>query len=364
MPGLSFILLRLGVKVPNKQILKIIGLIIIIVAILMILPTSTGIINKNDTTPIVLSGSKLINGLAKPYPARDFQNISGWINSKPLSVKQLRGKVILVDFWTYTCVNCLRTLPYLKDWYAKYHDMGLVIVGTHAPFFNFEHEESNVSKAVKDLDIQFPVALDNTLATWRNYYNLACPSYYLIDQKGMVVYKHLSEGDYNITENNIRYLLGLKDPIKVAPDGTAPSARQTPETYLGFSRSTRYSSPEAMAMGTRATYTYPKSLDEGAWGLNGAWTIESEKIISQKSGSALKFKFYGKSITAVMGASKIIKIKILIDGKEIKTRKLRIKDQTLYDLVTLPVATSATLELIAEDPGLEVYVFSFGDCCS
>lgn len=344
---------------PNKHTLKIIALVMLIVAVLIL-----GIFNQKNNSQTVLHSKTLIKVLAQPYPARDFQNISGWINSEPLSIKQLRGKVVLVDFWTYTCVNCLRTLPYLKDWHAKYHDQGLVIVGTHAPFFNFEHEESNVRKAVKDLGIHFPVALDNTLATWRNYYNIACPAYYLIDKSGMVVYKHVSEGDYNITENNIRYLLGLNNSIEVAADATVPSSKQTPETYLGFSRSTRYSSPEEMAMGTTATYTYPENLNDNAWGLRGAWTIEAEKIISKKVGAAVKFKFYGKSIAAVMGASKPTKIKILIDGTEIKNSNLIIKNQTLYELVTLPQASSATFELISQEPGLEIYVFSFGNCCS
>src|SRR5262249_35582634 len=158
-----------------------------------------------------------------------------WINSPPLTLAELRGKVVLIDFWTYSCINCLRTLPYIKDWYEKYHDKGLVIIGVHTPEFEFEHDVNNVKAAVQKLGILYPVALDNNFATWLAFNNRYWPAHYLINQDGVVVYTHFGEGEYDVTENNIRYLLGIKTKVTMPATEENPYDRyQTAETYFGF----------------------------------------------------------------------------------------------------------------------------------
>jgi thiol-disulfide isomerase/thioredoxin len=155
------------------------------------------------------SSLSLQNGVATPYAAPPISGISSWINSDPIQLSELQGKVVLIEFWTYTCINCKRTLPYVIDWYAKYHHAGLIIIGVHSPEFDFEKTRSHVQEAVQKEGILFPVAQDNQFETWRNYNNNYWPAQYLIDKKGNVVYQHFGEGDYSITENNIRLLLGM-----------------------------------------------------------------------------------------------------------------------------------------------------------
>lgn len=152
-------------------------------------------------------GLKLEQGLSKPYNAPEFTGLDGWLNSQPLTIQGLQGKVVLVDFWTYSCINCIHTLPYVVSWDKKYRDKGLVVVGIHSPEFDFEKNRDNVKAALTRYGISHPVALDNRLATWTNFRNQFWPAYYLINKQGKVVYTHYGEGDYDITENNIRYLL-------------------------------------------------------------------------------------------------------------------------------------------------------------
>ena len=187
---------------------KLLGIIIIFSVIFLMFATNitSSVANTNDNP--VLSGD-LLNGLSQPYPAPPIVGIDAWINSPPLQLADLKGKVVLIDFWTYSCINCIRTLPYIKDWYAKYHDKGLVIIGVHTPEFEFEKNLDNVKNAVKAFNILYPVALDSHYATWKSFQNQYWPAHFLIDKAGNIVYEHFGEGDYAITEHNIRYLLGL-----------------------------------------------------------------------------------------------------------------------------------------------------------
>ncbi|MBI3440378.1 MAG: cytochrome c biogenesis protein DipZ, partial [Proteobacteria bacterium] len=179
---------------------------------------------------------RLEKALERPYPAPEFSGIDAWLNSPPLKMSDLKGKVVLVDFWTYSCINCVRTLPYITEWDKKYRDKGLVIVGMHSPEFEFEKKAENVTAAIAAHGIHYPVALDNSLSTWINFSNNYWPAHYLIDREGRVVYTHFGEGEYDVTENNIRFLLGLKDKTPVKP-GAIDNSIQTPETYLGYARS-------------------------------------------------------------------------------------------------------------------------------
>ena len=175
-------------------------------------------------------------------PAPDFAGIDGWLNSTPLTMQELRGKVVLIDFWTYSCINCLRTLPHVEAWYRMYRKDGLVVVGVHTPEFAFEHVPSNVRAAVKRLGVRYPVALDNDYGTWNAYGNQYWPAKYLIDRNGHIRYAHFGEGNYDVTEENIRSLLGekLASPASDRLRDLTPTGPLTPESYLGYGRIDRF----------------------------------------------------------------------------------------------------------------------------
>ena len=192
--------------------------------------------------PKLARSAAAAGGLPDYGPAPDFAGIAGWVNSAPLTMKELRGKVVLIDFWTYSCINCLRTLPHVEAWDRMYRKDGLVIVGVHTPEFAFEHVPSNVRSAVKRLGVRYPVALDNEYGTWNAYGNQYWPAEYLIDRKGHVRYAHFGEGEYDVTEESIRSLLGEKlgAPASARLRDLTPTGTLTPESYLGSERLARY----------------------------------------------------------------------------------------------------------------------------
>lgn len=339
---------------------KLLGAIIIIAVFYMINNEAAMAISFSSSNTGNINGSKLENALMDAYPAPQIEGITEWINSKPLTLKDLKGKVVLIDFWTYSCINCVRTLPYLKDWYNKYHNKGLVIIGVHSPEFEFEKDVNNVKNAVIKEGIQYPVALDNNFVTWQNFQNQYWPAHYLIDKNGYVVYQHFGEGDYDITENNIRYLLGMnKENLSAGPE--VVSSEQTPETYLGIARQENYKSPEKITEDVLGVFTYPSSLDKDEWGLQGSWIVKIDRIMSGAPNASIKLHFYAGKVYIVMGNenNKSIPVKFLLNGKEIKT--IMVSQHTLYDAVSLPKAEDGELEIIAKEPGLEVYTFTFGN---
>ena len=214
--------------------------------------------------------------------APDFAGISAWLNSKPLSVSSLRGKVVLVDFWTYSCINCLRTLPHLEAWDKRYRKDGLVIVGVHTPEFAFEHVVSNVRGAAHRLGVRYPIAIDNRYGTWEAYGNQYWPAEYLIDRSGHVRHAHFGEGEYDRTESLIRELLSKRD-VRLAAETRAPDTTPTdvitPESYLGYQRLDRYAGSE-IAKNREAGYRFPSRLDANELAYSGRWRVESERIVS------------------------------------------------------------------------------------
>lgn len=349
---------------------KILGVIIILSVILMIYGGSYTFSPSKSISIAEISHPKLIDALDYPYKAPTIDGITGWINTPPLTLNQLKGKVVLIDFWTYSCINCIRTLPYLKDWYAKYHDKGFEIIGVHSPEFEFEKNFDNVKDAVQKDGIKYPVALDSDYVTWRNYHNHYWPAHYLIDKNGNVVYEHFGEGEYATTENNIRFLLGLNkttNPSNFEAEGNAP---QTPETYLGYARMETYSSRNRITYDKPSSYSFPTDLPENAWALSGKWIVKSENIISAASNAALEIHFYGRKVFAVMGNStgSPIEVKVLLNGKpvvdgkgkDVVDSKITVNRYDLFELLNLPVSSSGRLELIAGAPGLMVYTFTFG----
>ena len=291
--------------------------------------------------------------------APDFAGISHWLNTpgeKPLTTTRLRGKVVLIDFWTYSCINCLRTLPYLESWDRTYRKDGLVIVGVHTPEFAFEHVLSNVRENAHKLGVRYPVALDNDYATWNAYGNQYWPAEYLIDRRGHVREAHFGEGDYDHTEQAIRELLaepGMKLPSAlVLPDRT-PSGLITPESYLGYGRLQRYSGSQ-IHENRLAHYELPDELGQNELAYGGFWKVTSERIIAGQ-GATLRLHFHARKVHLVLGGRG--RVHVLVDGKP--GRVVRVGDDRLYTLVERARITDGLLEL-RFTPSLQAYAFTFG----
>ncbi len=276
-----------------------------------------------------------------------------WINSKPFTLASLHGKVVLVDFWTYSCINCLRTLPHLKSWYAAYHKQGLVIVGVHTPEFAFEHVASNVRAAVKRLGITYPVVQDNRYKTWDNYANQYWPAEYLIDKTGHIRHTNFGEGEYDKTEALIRQLLGTKGAHAQAEPNTTPTGLLTPETYLGYSRIANYVG-SAISPDLTADYLLPPSLPENTLAYGGEWHVGPERIVAGRNAS-LRLHFHAKNVYIVLGGHGTVRE--LIDGKP--TGVLHVDAQRLYTVRASTKTADATLEL-RFSPGIQGYSFTFG----
>ena len=258
----------------------------------------------------------------------DFSGATTWINSPPLTLASLRGKVVLVDFWTYSCINCLRTLPYIKAWNEKYKDSGLVVVGVHTPEFPFEKDEANVRKAVKDLGILYPVPMDNNYKIWRSFDNEYWPADYFIDATGQVRFHHFGEGDYDESEQWIRTLLEEANhaPLpqaasNIPASGTEAAADsndvQSPETYVGYARAQSFASPGGLKQHDPQLYKTPVGLDLNQWALGGRWKDEEQFATSLAAGDSISFRFHARDLHLVLGPAadgKAIRFRVTIDG--------------------------------------------------
>ena len=303
-------------------------------------------------------GSQLGKVSLKDYGAApDVRDVSAWINSRPLSIPKLRGKVVLVDFWTYSCINCLRTLPYLKAWDARYRSKGLVILGVHTPEFAFEHDLGNVRAAVKRLRVHYPVALDNSYGTWKAYSNNYWPADYLVDQAGHVRDVHFGEGNYVQTERDIRLLLaaGNAGPLPASGRDTdrTPIELRTPESYLGYLRIGNYAG-SPLQTDRLATYRFPTSLTQDSFAYEGGWKVEGERIVAgDKAG--LRLHFHARTVHLVLTGRGFVGVKV--NGKSRPT--VRVDGARLYTLVTQKAAADGVLDL-GFTPGLAAYAFTFG----
>ncbi len=292
--------------------------------------------------------------------APDFTGIQEWLNTpgdRPLTQAGLKGHVVLVDFWTYSCVNCLRTLPHLKAWYTTYHPKGLEIVGVHTPEFAFEHVPSNVRGAVKRLGVRYPVALDNQYGTWNAYGNQYWPAEYLIDRNGDIRHAHFGEGEYGKTERLIRELLadpGKKLPVASRLRDPTPNELTTPESYLGYSRLERYAG-SAVKRDRTAGYRLPAKLGLNELAYGGQWRVESQRIVAEK-GARLQLHFVASKIYLVLGGRG--RVQVLVNGKPVRT--VRVSGiSRLYQLLGLKRDSEGLLEL-RFTPGIQAYAFTFG----
>lgn len=288
----------------------------------------------------------LINGLENPYPAPQITGITHWLNSESLDMESLKGKVVLIDFWTYSCINCIRTFPYIKSWNEKYKDDGLVIIGVHAPEFAFEGKKENVEKALKKFGITYPVAMDNDFSTWKNYENRYWPAHYLIDRDGNVVYTHFGEGKYDVTESNIRHLLGIKKQENLDVGDDVTSDDQTHETYLGTDRAKNEFEMNA------------PSIPLHHWALTGEWLRTGEHIETTSSGDALTLHYRAKKVFLVMesadGTPKTVSI--LRDGQE---KDITITDSKLYEIVIDDKSSEGIVTIKSQSPSLRLFAFTF-----
>ncbi|MEO5948987.1 MAG: cytochrome c biogenesis protein CcdA, partial [Candidatus Saccharimonas sp.] len=283
---------------PNGIFQKVLAILLIIVGLMIItgydkkfqtwiapyLPFDTTKLESsllpstNDAAQTIVNGKTTFN--VNSYTAPELSGIVDWINTDPLTIAKLKGKVVLIDFWTYSCINCQRTQPYLNKWYDTYEKDGFVIIGVHAPEFAFEKVPANVSKAVKDENIKYPVALDNDFSTWNGYKNQFWPAKYLIDKDGQVRYTKFGEGDYDKTEEAIQTLLKetgktVNNSIDKDTDDSVTSPGQTPETYLGYSRAERFANSDEFNANTTTSYSLKTNIATSYWSLGGQWQINS-----------------------------------------------------------------------------------------
>src|SRR5262249_47967550 len=265
--------------------------------------------------------------LADEGPFPDLSGSVAWLNSAPLSTKSLRGKVVLIDFWTYSCINCLRALPYVESWATKYKDAGLVVIGVHTPEFAFEKERSNVEKAVRDLKITYPVAIDSDYDIWQAFNNQYWPAHYFIDAKGRIRYHHFGEGNYEESERVIQELLkengatGLPgEALSVSGNGTeaAPGSDvSSPETYVGYKRTEHFASTESIAHDKKKVYTAQPRLTLNQWALNGAWKVTPESGLEDTPTAKIAFRFHARDLHLVLGPvkdGKPLRFKVTLDG--------------------------------------------------
>ncbi len=285
------------------------------------------------------------------------------------TLKKLRGKVVLIDFWTYSCINCQRTLPYIKQWYKKYKDKGLVIIGVHSPEFEFEKNEKNVAQAIKDFGLTYPIVQDNNFATWRAYNNQYWPAKYFIDKNGYIRHSHFGEGDYNESEKVIQELLKETGAKNIPSDINNPTYQiqsGTPETYLGYGRIQNFSSPQTIKQDALATYTSPSNLETNQFAYEGTWNV-SEEYANPQKGAKLFFNFDAKEVFLVMRTKKTPStIKVYLDNKmqnlgvDATNGIVTVNADRLYKLINLPTPGRHILKLEFEDNNTEVFAFTFG----
>ncbi|VVE47839.1 Thiol-disulfide oxidoreductase YkuV [Pandoraea pneumonica] len=307
-----------------------------------------------------------------------------WLNSPPLTAQALRGKVVLIDFWTYSCINCLRTLPYVKAWAQKYRDQGLVVIGVHAPEFAFERDIGNVKKAVKDLGVDYPVAIDNNYAIWRAFNNQYWPAHYFVDAEGRVRYHHFGEGNYAESERVIQQLLREAGATQVASniaDVQATGIQQaadmrdvrSPETYVGYERAENFASPGGAVRNQATDYRAPSMPSLNAWGLGGAWTVGAEHATATKAGARIVYRFHARDLHLVLGPDangKPVRFRVTVDGQApgdahgtdvAADGTGTVTSQRLYQLVRQSGDVSdRTFSIEFLDPGVSAYAFTFG----
>ncbi|MDO8583441.1 MAG: cytochrome c biogenesis protein DipZ [bacterium] len=313
------------------------------------------------------------SGLTSFGNAPEFAGINNWLNTdKLLKLSDLRGKVVLIDFWTYTCINCIRTLPFVTSWYEKYKDQGFVVVGVHTPEFEFEKKTENVEQAIKQYNIHYPVAQDNDYATWNAYSNQYWPAHYLVDAQGVIRKVHFGEGKYEETEKAIQELLkeagnSIFEEMVQVMDQT-PRERYSPETYLGSNRM-QYYYPNGRLSNSKQTFSLSKNISQNSFSLGGEWTIDRDNSVAGQN-AVLEYNFFAQKVFLVLRppASSVGQMKVFLDGKlvsifsegtDVKDGIVTIDNDRLYNFIQLKNPENHLLRL-EFSPGIEVFAFTFG----
>lgn len=312
--------------------------------------------------------------------APELQGISGYINTEPLTMADLQGKVIVVDFWTYTCINCIRTIPYLNAWYEKYSDDGLVILGVHSPEFEFEKDYKNVKAAVEKFGITYPVVQDNEMSTWKAYKNNYWPHKYIVDHDGYIRFDHIGEGAYEETESVIQELLkeraaasGIAINIEkdmVSPEGAVDvnfSRIQTPELYLGYAYGVELGNKERLVPNEAVIFSLPKDIASNKVYLEGVWKSNRDNMELVSDTGKVVLNYNAKAVNIVATGDSMLTIKLdnaLIDtpdsGKDVSDAKVHVAEERLYGLVFSDVYGKHVIEIGIEGKGFRLYTFTFG----
>jgi thiol-disulfide isomerase/thioredoxin len=341
--------------------------------------------------PTMMRATNAVSGDAAPLPVEGvLPPLNGavqWLNSPPLTAQDLRGKVVLVDFWTYSCITCLRSLPYVKAWAQKYKDQGLVVIGVHAPEFAFERNIDNVKKATHDLGVDYPVAIDNNYAIWRALNNQYWPAHYFVDAQGQIRHHHFGEGDYAESEKVIQQLLAeaghtgaMKVSLGIAGTGmqgvqaAADNADlQSEETYIGYQRAENFASPGGQAQDKVRTYAAPSQPGLNDWGLTGAWKVGAEHATLAAANGRIVYRFHARDLHLVLGPGddgKPVRFRVSVDGAApgaahgadcAADGSGTVTGQRLYQLVRQTGdVTDHTFSIEFLDPGVQAYAFTFG----
>ena len=307
-----------------------------------------------------------------------------WLNSQPLTAAGLRGKVVLIDFWTYTCINWLRTLPYVRAWAEKYKNQGLVVIGVHAPEFAFEKNIDNVRRAAKDMKVDYPIAIDNDYAIWRAFKNEYWPALYFVDAQGHIRHHQFGEGEYEQSERIIQQLLAEAgiggighELVSVDARGAEAAADwgslKSPENYVGYERTENFASPGGAVLDKRRVYAAPARLRLNQWALSGDWTVEKQATVLNKANGRIAYRFHARDLHLVMGPAArgtSVRFRVLIDGQppgaahgiDVDDQgNGTVTEQRLYQLIRQPKPIAdRQFEIEFLDSGVEAFAFTFG----
>jgi thiol-disulfide isomerase/thioredoxin len=338
----------------------------------------------NSANQLIRSATHPASQLPVEGTMPSLDGATGWLSSAPLTAAELRGRVVLVNFWTYTCINWLRTLPYLRAWAKKYQDHGLVVLGVHTPEFSFEHDLDNVRQAVRDLGVDYPVAVDNDYAIWNAFANQYWPAFYFVDAQGQIRHHRFGEGDYQMSEMVLQQLLtqaqsdGVDlDLVSVDPGGVGAAADwaslRSPENYLGDERTQNFVSPTGSILDAPYAYAAPTRLALNHWALSGDWTVERQAVALNQAGGRILYRFHARDLHLVMapaGPGTPARFRVLLDGQPPGAAHGTDVDEQgngaltqprLYQLVRQPgPVTDRTFEITFLDPGVRAYAFTFG----
>lgn len=368
-----------GVRAHAPVVRRVLGAAVLAAAVLMILGVDKDLqtrvpeytralqaLEESATAQVELEGLVGTPGLVQEErlddygPAPEFAALESWLNSGPLTMAGLRGKVIVIDFWTYSCINCLRTLPYVKAWYDAYEDDGLVIVGVHTPEFSFERVPDNVRRAVRDHGIEYPVAIDNEFGTWEAWSNRYWPAKYFVDRRGRIRYAHFGEGAYEESERVIQQLLDEPGAELVSEgiDDETPSGEQTPETYLGYQRIDRFVGSQ-IAPDRETEYSIPDFVPLHGLAYGGRWTVEDERIVAGED-ARLRLRFHASNVFLVLGVAggRQGNVEVTLDGKRLGS--FPVTQDDIHTLARIPGEKRDHVLDLRFSPGTEAYAFTFG----